>query len=143
MWPPFNVGQDRVSGILNEQFTFYLYIRTFKQIYKRITRQVYDQNGERYLCISDNNDIYNNLNHGVPCWKIIINLSTRIKPMNVNELSRLSTLNSTLRKREQGEQIILRSSPNNEDGLNRNLTNTKNRIRIQLYNPHTSFWVEN
>lgn len=43
--------------------------------------------------------------------------------MNVNELSRLSTLNSTLRKREQGEQIILRSSPNNEDGLNRKLTN--------------------
>ena len=45
--------------------------------------------------------------------------------MNVNELSRLSTLNSTLRKREQGEQIILRSSPNNEDGLNRKLTNTE------------------
>ena len=62
-----------------------------------------------------------------------------MKALNVNELSRLSTLNSTLRKREQGEQIILRSSPYNEDGLNRNLTNTKNRIRLQLYFPHTSF----
>lgn len=67
MWPPFNVGQDRVSGILKEQFRFYLFVQTFKQIYQRITRQVSDQNGERYLFISDDNDIYNNLNHGFPC----------------------------------------------------------------------------
>jgi hypothetical protein len=40
--------------------------------------------------------------------------------LNVNELSRLSTLNSTLRKREQGEQIIVRSWLSNEDGLSRN-----------------------
>ena len=72
-------------------------------------------------------------------FKNLGTFNNKIKPLNVNELSRLSTLNSTLRKREQGEQIILRSSPNNEDGLNRNLTNTKNRIRRQLYNPHTSF----
>ena len=62
--------------------------------------------------------------------------------MNVNELSRLSTLNSTLRKREQGEQIILRSSPNNEDGLNRKLTNTEKiefDCRCILLTPNPEF----
>ena len=77
--------------------------------------------------------------YGYPCCKKVSINDNKIKSLNVNELSRLSTLNSTLRKREQGEQIILRSSPYNEDGLNRNLINTKNRIRIQLYFPHTLF----
>ena len=45
----------------------------------------------------------------VQCEIQIINYTLLYETLNVNELSRLSTLNSTLRKREQGEQIIVRS----------------------------------
>ena len=44
----------------------------------------------------------------VPSKWYLNNSDISHEPLNVNELTRLSTLNSTLRKREQEEQIIIR-----------------------------------
>ena len=44
----------------------------------------------------------------VPSKWYLNNSNISHEPLNVNELTRLSTLNSTLRKREQEEQIIIR-----------------------------------